>query len=148
MKLSTKSKYGVEALVYMACHPENAKWQIREMAMVLHVAERYLEQIFHLLKKAHLLSTQRGPKGGYVLDKTANEIYIGDIIRAVEGELIPVPCIRCVSACRSAIQEQCVTRTLWCNMLKEVESIIDTLTVQDLVDQYKKMEATISEDNN
>ncbi len=90
MKLSSKGRYGVRALFDIAFHNDGRPTQIREIAERELIPMRFLEQIFQDLKKAGLIGSRRGPRGGYHLAKPAEEISLGDVIRALEGPVAVV----------------------------------------------------------
>jgi Rrf2 family transcriptional regulator, iron-sulfur cluster assembly transcription factor len=85
VKLSNKGRYGVRALFDIAFHNDGRATQIREIAERETIPMRFLEQIFQDLKKAGLIGSKRGPRGGYHLARPASEISVGDVIRALEG---------------------------------------------------------------
>src|SRR3954469_8568811 len=85
VKLSNKGRYGVRALFDIAFHNDGRATQIREIAERELIPARFLEQIFQDLKKAGLIGSKRGPRGGYQLARPAAEISIGDVIRALDG---------------------------------------------------------------
>lgn len=85
MKLSNKGRYGVRALFDLAFHGEGNSSQIRDIAERQRIPARFLEQIFQDLRRAGLVSSKRGPRGGYQLTRAAREISLGDVLRAVEG---------------------------------------------------------------
>jgi Rrf2 family protein len=85
VKLSNKGRYGVRALFDIAFHNDGRPTQIREIAEREVIPARFLEQIFQDLKRAGLIGSKRGPRGGYHLARPAAEISIGDVIRALEG---------------------------------------------------------------
>ena len=85
VKLSNKGRYGVRALFDIAFHNDGRATQIREIAERELIPARFLEQIFQDLKKAGLIASKRGPRGGYQLARPAAEITVGDVIRALEG---------------------------------------------------------------
>src|SRR6478735_9898893 len=85
VKLSNKGRYGVRALFDIAFYNEGRPTQVREIAEREVIPPRFLEQIFQDLKKAGLIGSKRGPRGGYHLAKPAAEISLGDVIRAHEG---------------------------------------------------------------
>src|SRR6266511_3157361 len=87
VKLSNKGRYGVRALFDMAFHSNGEPTQIREIAEREMIPGRFLEQIFQDLKKAGLIASKRGPRGGYQLARSAAEISLGDVIRALEGSV-------------------------------------------------------------
>lgn len=85
MKLSSRGRYGVRALFDIAFHSEGKPTQIREIAERELIPQRFLEQIFQDLRRAGLIASKRGPRGGYHLARPAAEITVGDVLRAVEG---------------------------------------------------------------
>jgi Rrf2 family protein len=87
VKLSSKGRYGVRALFDIAFHNDGKPTQIREIAEREAIPARFLEQIFGELKRAGLIGSKRGPRGGYHLARPANEISVGDVIRALEGPI-------------------------------------------------------------
>jgi len=87
VKLSNKGRYGVRALFDLAFHGEGTSSQIREIAERQRIPARFLEQIFQDLRRAGLVSSKRGPRGGYQLTRAPREISLGDILRAVEGDI-------------------------------------------------------------
>ncbi len=90
MKLSNKGRYGVRALFDIAFHNDGRPTQIREIAEREVIPARFLEQIFQDLKKAGLIGSKRGPRGGYLLARPADQIRVGDVIRALEGPVAVV----------------------------------------------------------
>lgn len=85
MRLSSKGRYGVRALFDIAFHNNGKPTQIKEIAERERIPARFLEQIFQDLKRAGLIGSKRGPRGGYHLARPAREISVGDVIRALEG---------------------------------------------------------------
>lgn len=147
MKLSTKGQYAVEALLYMAIHDDVDRWNIKVIAEKTAIKERYLEQIFHLLRKADILDTIRGPKGGYFISKDIKTLKIGEIIRAVEGDITPVPCVDCRTSCSCDVQDICATRGLWYRVEEAINQVIDFKTLYELVLKYNGVEEEIVYEN-
>ncbi len=87
MKLSNKGRYGVRALFDLAFHGEGACSQIRDIAERQSIPPRFLEQIFQDLRRAGLVSSKRGPRGGYQLTRPARDVSLGEIITAIEGKV-------------------------------------------------------------
>lgn len=132
MKLSTKTRYGVRAVFDLAYHCSGTSAQVKDIAKRQNVSQRYLEQIFHKLKKAGIVKSERGPKGGYLLTRQAKEITLGDIYRAVENAFNLVPCKKRGKLCDKS--EDCVAMPIWENITKQVEEIFDSVTIEDLCD--------------
>ena len=85
MKLSTRARYGLKALVDLGLHCETEAVSIQSIAARQGLSDSYLEQLMAKLKKAGLVTSIRGASGGYYLAKPASEISVGDILRALEG---------------------------------------------------------------
>ncbi len=133
MKLSNRSQYGVRALFDVAYFSEGRRVQIHAISRRQGISRRFLEQIFYSLKKAGLVESKRGPKGGYLLTRPPGEITIGKIIRVLEGPIEPVPCKTMEqdgSACK--YMEKCVTRMVWDEAGMMISRYFDSITIQDL----------------
>jgi Rrf2 family transcriptional regulator, iron-sulfur cluster assembly transcription factor len=87
VKLSSKGRYGIRAIFDIAFHSHGEATQIKDIAERQAIPPRFLEQIFQDLKRAGLVTSKRGPKGGYALAKVPGEIRLGDVVRALEGEV-------------------------------------------------------------
>ena len=118
MKLSTKSRYALEGLLYLAAYFPDKPITARQVAEGVQVSVPYMEQIFFTLKQAGLLKAVRGARGGFLLAIAAEQITAGMIIRAIEGDLAPVACVHNLDACNSKVRDVCVSRRLWSNVTK------------------------------
>lgn len=132
MKISTKGRYAVEAMLYLSTKNKDEAITINEISEQTGVTKRYLEQIFIKLRKAELLTTIRGASGGYLLSREPKDITAGEIVRAVEGEMIPVPCVKEVGACPCQLEDVCTTRGLWKKIVFIVDDVLDKTTLEDL----------------
>lgn len=130
MKLSTKIRYGVRAVFDLAYHCSGSTGQVKDIAERQDISPRYLEQIFHRLKKAGIVKSERGPKGGYTLSKNPYNITIGDIYRATEGPFALVSCKKPNSKCKKI--EDCVAQPIWDMISRDVERIFDSVTIAKL----------------
>ncbi|MFH1006243.1 MAG: Rrf2 family transcriptional regulator [Candidatus Latescibacterota bacterium] len=131
--LSTKGKYGIKAMFELACHYGEGPVAIRQIATRHAIPMPYLEQLLVRLKKAELVRSIRGPKGGYLLKQPADDIRIGDIVRALEGPIGLCDCDATDEAC--AIAEDCVTRFFWKRISRKIEELFDQTTLQELVSE-------------
>ena len=95
---------------------------------------RYLEQILNTLRTNQIVKSTRGARGGYELAHEPHEITVGDIIRSLEGPFDIAPCTNRHDCDRNAL---CVTCTVWDNVKEQVENLLNGITLQDLVVQYK-----------
>lgn len=137
MRLSTKGQYGVRAMLVLALHSQEAPVSLRQVAAMEDISEQYLEQIFVDLRKAKLVRSQRGAHGGYQLARPAEEINAGDILRAVEGPIAPVECVRHNATDKCERVNICVTRELWKRLRDSMSDVLDNTTLADLCDMTK-----------
>ena len=136
MKLSTKSRYALEGLLYLAIHGSSLPLSVKDIAVGTGVTVAYMEQIFFSLKKASLVSTVRGAKGGVILGLKEEDITVGIIIRAIDGSIIPVKCVETLSACTSSVRSNCVSRQIWIRISGAISEVADNLTLEDLKNKY------------
>ena len=109
MKLSTKGRYGLRALIDLALYSENETVSIASISARQNISESYLEQLIAKLRKAGLVTSVRGAGGGYKLALPASEISVGDILRALEGSLDAVNCPGLEEESSCGGSEFCVT---------------------------------------
>jgi len=129
MKVSTRGRYGLRAMIDLAENEKAEAIPLREIAEREKISIQYLEQIFVTLRKAGLVKSIRGAHGGYKLNKNANDIYIGDIIRVLEGPIAPVDCL-VEKECET--KNKCVTREIWKEVKISIENVLDSMTLEDL----------------
>jgi Rrf2 family cysteine metabolism transcriptional repressor len=142
MKLSTTNRYAVRAIVDIAQYQAGGPVSIHSISKRQDVSIKYLELILLPLKKAGLLKSTRGVKGGYNLTKDPSTITPGDIVRIVDG---PVDLVDCLSVDHPVICpriKKCSTRQLWLKLKQEVDKILDSTTIQELVNQQQELNKT------
>ncbi len=138
MKLSTKGRYGLRALIDLARYSEVEPVSINSIAERQGISERYLEQLMAMLKKAGLVKSIRGAGGGYVLAKEQKDISVGDVLRALEGNLNPVECSGFVEeGCEAA--GGCVTKYVWQKINDSINQTVDEIKLNQLVEESKSM---------
>lgn len=137
MRISTRGRYSLEALLYLALLPEGEFASTRSIAEHTGISDGYLEQLFIPLKKAGLIRGIRGAQGGYLTGRLSAEIRVGDILRAVEGSLEPVGCL---SAGTCPSEESCITRHTWGALYREITDCVDSITLADLVAAYNSQD--------
>ena len=136
MKISTRSRYGLRALVELASCNEGECMPLRIIAERHGMSEYYLEQLFAPLKKAGIVTSIRGPQGGYRLSRPPQEVTAGDVMRVLEGTLSPVDCLEDESyACAAASCENCNTKSLWAKLYAGVSEMLDTICLADLAEE-------------
>lgn len=132
MKLSTRGKYGLYAMVYLAQKAEEGPQPLRAIAQ-LGLPDQYLEQLLGSLRKAGLVNTVRGAQGGYQLAKSPAEISVGHIIDAMEGPLNLSECATDgAGPCpRSA---GCKTKRVWEYLTDSINQLLYSITLQDMLE--------------
>lgn len=138
MKLSTKGRYGLRALIDLAQYSGEAPVSITSISARQELSERYLEQLMSMLKKAGLVKSIRGAGGGYVLAKDMAEISVGDVLRALEGSLEPVECagLEPDGGCKAA--DYCVTKYVWQRLNDSISRTVDEIRLDQLVEESRK----------
>lgn len=138
MKLSTKGRYGLRAMIDLAIHSKEEAVSIASIAARQKISESYLEQLIPKLRKAGMISSVRGAGGGYMLAKPASEISVGDILRALEGNLDPVDCagLQGESGCESS--DGCVTKYVWQRINESINQTVDGINLEELIRESRK----------
>jgi len=145
MRLSTKGRYGLRAVVDLAMYSQDEAISINSIAARQNLSESYLEQLIAKLKKAGLVNSIRGINGGYILAKKPKDISVGDILRALEGDLAVVECPDSDSEC--AKYDSCVTKYVWKRINDSINTVVDSMTLEEIVENSHKLEKYIpSED--
>lgn len=139
MKLSTKGRYGLRAIIDLARYSENEPVSISSIASRQDISERYLEQIVALLKKDGLVKSIRGASGGYVLAKDMKDISVGDVLRALEGNLEPVKCAAFYSEDGCMAADGCVTKYVWQKINDSIARAVDEMNLEELVLESKRI---------
>ena len=139
MKLSTKGRYGLRALIDLAQYSKDAPVSIMSISARQDISERYLEQLMSMLKKAGLVKSVRGAAGGYILAKDVKDISVGDVLRALEGSLEPVDCAgpEPDGECRSA--DTCVTKYVWKRINDSINRTVDEIRLDQLVEESRRL---------
>ena len=139
MKLSTKGRYGLRALIDLAQYSEVEPVSISSIAARQEISERYLEQLMAMLKKAGLIKSIRGAGGGYVLAKEAADISVGDVLRALEGNLEPVDCAAWHADEGCEASGSCVTKYVWQKINESINQTVDEIKLDVLVEESKTL---------
>lgn len=138
MRLSSRGRYGVAAMYELSTYDDDQSVSLKEIAKNQGLSLSYLEQLFSTLKKERLVISQRGAKGGYKLAKPPQKISVGDIIRAVEGPIEFSECVGGAENYECNKSSMCVTKDVWQEVNDSVNSVIDNITLQDLLDKNQK----------
>lgn len=138
MKISTKGRYGLRAVLDIAMHDEAAS--VSSIAARQFISENYLERIIAMLKKAGIVNSLRGAQGGYVLARPAEKISVGEVLRALEGDLNPVDCAEIDGSgelCEGA--DTCVTKFVWKKIAESINQAVDSLMISELAREGKHL---------
>ena len=138
MKLSTRGRYGIHTMYDLALNAEGGPQSIKAIAERGGMPEAYLEQLIAVLKREKLVTSTRGAQGGYMLARTPDQITVGDVLRALEGDLNLVECVDedvCGKACA------CPSRIVWVKIRDGLNDIVNGITLQDMVDDYRRLKA-------
>ena len=134
MKLSTRSRYGLRAMVELALqYDQNEPVPLLQIAEKQLISEGYLEQMMTSLRRSGLVRSVRGAHGGYLLSRDPSRITAGEIVRCLEGALGPTDCVSeedDQDIC--AKSASCVTRVLWEKVREAMASVLDSTTLEDL----------------
>ena len=138
MKLSTRARYGLKALVDLGLHCETEAVSIQSIAARQGLSDSYLEQLMAKLKKAGLVESTRGACGGYRLGKAADSISVGDVLRVLEGSLEAAQCpgIDETQSCEREVI--CVTKYVWKRINDSITEAVDTLMLSQLIEESRK----------
>lgn len=136
MKVSRRGEYAIKALMYLGGKTASPGVTTSEIAKHAQIPEPFLNQILLVLKNGGLLRSRRGAHGGYVLNKTASEITIGEVARLMDGPLAPIQCasVTAYEPCPSCPEpESCRLRILMRKVRDSISDILDQTTLEDLL---------------
>ena len=136
MKISTKGRYGTRLLLDLALHHEQEPVLLRDIAQRQDISLSYLEHLVAPLVAEGMVRTIRGAKGGVTLARPAEQIRLSDIIQLFEGSMAPVDCVNDSKLC--ARSDFCATRDIWSELKKVTYDVLQSLTLQDLVERQKQ----------
>jgi Rrf2 family iron-sulfur cluster assembly transcriptional regulator len=137
MKFSSKALYGVQAIFDLAFHAEQANAQVKDICERQAIPPRFLEQVFQDLRRAGLVTSKRGPRGGYQLALAPEQIRLGDIVRALEGPVRLLPPAR--GAELSETPSYRVAEVALGGVSASIEACLDAVTIADMCLQAESM---------
>jgi Rrf2 family cysteine metabolism transcriptional repressor len=140
MNISTKGRYGLRAMVDIAVHSLGDYIPLKIIAERQAISENYLEQVFSVLRKAELVKSARGSQGGYTLSKEASKITVGEVLRVLEGDLSITGDDDGVLGLDKTIKV-CINTIVWKKVNEQINKVMDSVTLQDLVEKYKSLNA-------
>lgn len=135
MKLSTRTRYGIRAILELAENYGKGPLQLKIIARHQEISVKYLEQLIAILKSSGIVRSIRGSKGGYILAKPPGQIKVSDCFNCLEGHVVTVECVDNMDCCVRAAD--CAARQVWAQVQQAVENVLQSITLQDLVNRAK-----------
>ena len=137
MRLTTKGRYAVTAMLDLAFHSQNNPVTLTDIASRQTISLSYLEQLFARLRKANMVKGIRGPGGGYTLSNNATEINIADIIAAVDE---PIDATKCGGEGNCQNEKACLTHDLWMGLSIQIKDYLKGITLAQLIENHQIQE--------
>lgn len=137
MKVSAKSEYGVRAMVHLARSYGQGPIPVSQVAEREHIPAALLEQLMMALRHAGLVTSVRGVRGGHILAKEPTDISVGDVMRAVDGPIVPAHCVEFAlgeqATCgMGLLMLECTTRDVWVVLQEKISETLDGISLADL----------------
>lgn len=141
MKLTTKGRFAVTALLDIALNSANQPVSLQHISERQNISLSYLEQLFVKLRRSKMVKSFKGPGGGYVLNKAPHEVCISEIINSVDDDM---DARSCGGNRNCNNNKQCLTHNLWENLTKHIYSYLDQITLSDLITLNNSKSNTIT----
>jgi Rrf2 family iron-sulfur cluster assembly transcriptional regulator len=132
MRLTTKGRYAVTAMLDLALHAGSGPVSLAQISDRQSISLSYLEQLFSKLRRCQLVASVRGPGGGYLLSRSSEEIFVAQIIDAVNETVDATGCGG-TGDCQEG--EQCLTHTLWCDLSDQIHGFLSGISLASLVER-------------
>ncbi len=143
MRLTTKGRYAVTAVLDLAFHQEKGPVSLAAISERQCISLSYLEQLFAKLRRNGIVSSTRGPGGGYKLNRKADEISVSDVILAVDES---VKMAGCEEADNCQGDYQCLTHDLWQELSNEIRGFLDGISLAEIMANQNVMEVSVRQD--
>ena len=138
MIISSKGKYGLVALTDICLYSRSEAVTLKSVSKRQDISERYLEQIFSILKKGGIINSKKGAQGGYFLARKPKDITVGEILNILEGYL------KIVSPSEEKNDIECfMQKKIWNNINRQIETYFNSITLEELVKDYIEGKITI-----
>lgn len=135
MKISTRGRYGLRILLDLALHDNGSPRMIRDIAGSQRISEKYISRLIIDLRRAGMVKSIRGSRGGYRIARYPKNLTVLDVIEVMEG---PVSIIDCVTIESCDRQRGCAVRSIWCDMNNQIRSALAAVTLQDVIDRQRE----------
>lgn len=134
MKLTTKGRYAVTAMLDLALHGDQGPVSLADISARQEISLSYLEQLFSRLRRQNLVTSVRGPGGGYRLSRTANDVYIAQVVDAVSES---IDTTRCGNRGDCQQGEMCLTHHLWADLSEQIHQFLNGISLGDLMNRHE-----------
>lgn len=145
MKLTTKGRYAVTAMLDISLHGEEKPVSLAEISERQDISLSYLEQLFSKLRKQGLVNSMRGPGGGYRLSRNPADIAVSEIITAVDEN---VDFSNCAGVGNCQQDERCLTHNLWMDLSHRIQSFLDEISLEEMMSRVDVIEVAARQQNN
>lgn len=143
MRLTTKGRYAVTAMLDLAFHSQIKPVTLTDIAARQTISLSYLEQLFARLRRANMVKGIRGPGGGYTLASKTNDINIADIIAAVDE---PIDATKCAGEANCQNEKACLTHDLWMGLSEQIRDYLKGITLAQLLEKHRVQEIAKRQD--
>lgn len=143
MKLTTKGRYAVTAMLDLAFHGKEGPVSLADIARRQGISLSYLEQLFTRLRKEGLVTSTRGPGGGYSMSRPADHIAVAQVISAVDEN---VDATRCGGLSNCQNEQQCLTHDLWTDLSRQIFNFLNDITLGQLMRRSGVQEVALRQD--
>ena len=144
MRLTTKGRYAVTAILDLAFHQEEGPVSLAAISERQGISLSYLEQLFSKLRRNDIVVSTRGPGGGYKLKCGADELSISSIIMAVDETVKVAACDSSSDGCHG--EQRCLTHDLWQDLSNEIKEFLDGITLADMMNNKRVKEVSVRQD--
>ena len=138
MKLSTRGQYGTRALLDLALHRDEKPVPLKDIAQRQDIPLQYLEHLITPLIAGGIIWSTRGARGGVSLARPPEEVKLSEVIGLLEGSIALVECVNDPKYCSRS--DFCVTKDIWSELKKAMDGVLESTTLQDLVERHQKKE--------
>lgn len=147
MKLTTKGRYGLRAVIDLAMYSRENPVALSEVAERQNISISYLEQLVAKLKKAGIVQSTRGAQGGYTLAKQPEQISVGEVLRALEGSLSPVDCSAVLGEGENECSASsfCVTKYVWKRISDSINDTVNNIFLSELLAEGNRVKSDVTQ---
>jgi Rrf2 family transcriptional regulator, cysteine metabolism repressor len=141
MKLSTRVRYGIRALLDLALNGDKGPVSLKDISIRQDISMSYLEHLINPLVSSGIIRTVRGSKGGIILSEPTTKIKLSDVVSLLGGSTAPVDCVDSPENCLRS--ENCVTRGIWKEVKDAIDGVLSSVTLQDLVERHRNCQKPV-----